>query len=103
MAQRPPRPLLIVADGVLLSMANNLAFRKQFPFLTTLYDSHKRYGRSCGGCGKKVKGPDVYAQAKQSLASMSPDKKEQFKRMLNAEKIIVRWIDATGNRREAQF
>ncbi len=103
MAKRPPRPLMIVADGVLLSMANNLAFRRQFPFLNSLYEANKRHGRSCGGCGKKSTGPDVYAQAKQALASMTPAKQHQFKTMLNAEKILVRWLDGTGNRREVTF
>lgn len=104
MAQRPPRPLMIVADGVLLSMANNLAYRRQFPFLNTLYEANKRRGTSCGGCGaKKAQGADLYSQAKQSLAALPAAKKEQFKKMLNAEKILVRWNDATGHRQEATF
>lgn len=100
---KPPRPLVIVEDGVLLSMASSLNFRKQFPFLNTLHQQGRRTQRTCGGCGGKAAGHNVFAKAKEALAGLPSAKQQQLKTMLNAEKVRVRWIDAQGNTQERNF
>jgi hypothetical protein len=103
MANRPPRSQMTVADGVLLSMASNPMFRKQFPFLNSLHQQGRRPQRSCGSCGRKKTEADLYSRAKEALAHLPPAKQQQLKALLNTEKIRVRWIDANGNTQERNF
>lgn len=103
--KRPPRPVVIIQDGVLLSMAASLNFRQQFPFLQALQQQHGRQApHTCSSCSRKQKqASNLYTRAKESLASLPPHKQQQLKTLLNAEKIRIHWIDANGNKQERTF
>ena len=104
MAQRPPRPLVIVADGMLVSMAANPTYRNQFPFLQSIFAlTNGRRPRTCGGCGRKKATTDAYARAKAALAALPPAKQQQLKTMLHADKIRVRWAGSDGQQQEVNF
>lgn len=82
--------LLIIEDSVLLAMAGNPSFLKEFPFLSGLKDTPKAKS-GCGRCGRTAaKRVNATNGVKSSLIAMGVEKKQRLKKMLNAEKVRIR-------------
>ena len=85
------RKLVVIEESLLVSMAQNQKFTKEFPFLKGL----ARYAASkggCGGCGANRSNSTkatVYTQAKQTIAGMGDVKKRALKKLLNAAKVRI--------------
>jgi CO dehydrogenase/acetyl-CoA synthase alpha subunit len=82
--------LLVIEEAVLISMAGNPNFVREFGFLKGLQQLRK----SRTGCGRCNKGAGKRVQlvnaAKQSLVSMGAEKKRRLKALLKAEKVRIR-------------
>ena len=87
--------LLIIDEGVLLGMAGNPGFIKEFPFLKSLAKTHNQKSTGCGRCNRSAQRRVAQINgAKQSIVTMGAERKQRLKKMLNAEKVRVRVANA---------
>lgn len=87
--------LITLEESVLVTMAGNPTFVRDFPFLLNLKQlARKRTG--CGKCGarKAARRGQIMNNIKQSIVNMSEQKKTSLKKALRAEKIRVRVANA---------
>lgn len=85
-----PQKLLVLEEAVLMNMAINPNFIKEFPFLSGLKQASKP-STGCGRCGQRVNNrANVVNGIKQSIVSMGVAQKQKLKKLLNAEKLRVR-------------
>lgn len=84
------RPLVVIEEGTLTSMATNAAFLKEFPFLKSLGSAAKKKG-GCGGCKAAQERAVVFTSAKVAIRGLPSDKINRMKQMLNAQRIRVRY------------
>lgn len=89
----PERKLVNIEEGMLVQMANNQAILKEFPFLKSLqsFNVAKTSCNTCSGGRNGGQKAIVFTSAKQTLASMGNDKKLKLKKLLNAQKIRIRY------------
>ena len=82
--------LLILEESVLLGMIGNPSFVQEFPFLAGSESVIKAKSSGCGRCSQKA-GRRIQAinGIKQSIVSMSVEKKQKLKQMLNSEKVRI--------------
>lgn len=86
----PIRKLVVLEEGLLLSMAKNPRYLKEFPFLKPLAQ-YAPTGGGCGGCrGANAQRSSLVNAAKQSVVSMGDDRKKLLKQLLNTHKIRLR-------------
>lgn len=89
MSETPKKKLVVIEDGALLSMANNAAIIREFPFLSALA-SRNLGNRGCGRCGRaRVERTIAYMSAKIKLAGMDATKKRRLKELLNAQQVRI--------------
>lgn len=89
------RRMVVIENGLLASMAVNPNYLSQFPFLGGLSSPGKS---GCGSCGGANAAREVaFAAAKSALANMSQEKKDQLRKMLDADKLRVVYMD--GNQK----
>ena len=85
-----PQKLVILEESVLMNMAVNPTFVKEFPFLSGLKLAGKA-STGCGRCGQKASNRvSVVNGIKSSIVSMGVAQKQKLKKLLNAEKVRVR-------------
>jgi hypothetical protein len=82
--------MVILEEAVLMNMATNPNFVKEFPFLSGLKLAAKS-NTGCGRCGQRSSNRvSVVNGIKSSIVSMDVAQKQKLKKLLNAEKIRVR-------------
>ena len=82
--------LTVIQNSHLTTMAVDQKFLNEFPFLKVLQTAAKARGRRC--CGNSDKGrAAALTAAKANLAALSGDKKRILKKLLNADKIRIRY------------
>lgn len=94
---QPQRKLVVIEDGLLLSMASNATFVAAFPFLAALQNPQVRAGTrgGCGSCGGKNNARNsALLAAKANLANMDVDSKRRLKEMLNTQQVRIIYQDA---------
>jgi hypothetical protein len=95
MAAQPTHKLLIIDESVLLGMAGNPTFVKEFPFLKSLAQMHNKKSTGCGRCNRSAQRRVTQVNGvKQSIVTMGAERKQRLKKMLNAEKVRVRVANA---------
>lgn len=89
-ASPPIKKLVVIEDGILVTMANSPQFLTEFPFLKSLA-TYRAPAGGCGSCGGKNNGQKavVFTAAKQAIAGMGDDKKRTLKRLLNTELVRI--------------
>lgn len=88
----PLRKLVILEEGMIIGLANNSSFITAFPFLSPLKKLTSARAGGCGKCGTAAKQRGQLMQsAKMAIIGLGADKKKQMKRLLNAEKIQIRY------------
>lgn len=88
--------LLRLEDSVIISMANNPNFLTEFPFLEQVKQLTKTK-KGCGTCGKAARSRvNTINTVKQSIISLSADRKLRLKQMLKTKKVRLRL--SVGNR-----
>jgi len=88
----PLRKLVILEEGMIIGLSNNQQFVSAFPFLSPLKKLTSARTGGCGKCGTAAKQRGQLVQsAKMAIIGLGGDKKKQMKRLLNAEKIQIRY------------
>jgi hypothetical protein len=95
--KKPPRPMAVVEDSTLVSLAANPEAVREFPFLAGLATRAAKAGkRSCGSCGRgAAERAAVYGSAKATLAGLTGDKKKRLKEILNAQKVRITYRNSS--------
>jgi len=95
--------LLILEEAVLIGMAGNPNFVKEFGFLKSLNQLNTTKKGKCRPCGQRTsKRIQMINAAKQSILTMGAQKKVRLKTMLKADKVRLR-VQAGGKIREHTF
>lgn len=94
--------LLIIEESVLVAMAGNPNFTKEFTFLAPLAKATKA-STGCGRCNRRAsKRATLINGLKLSLVSMGAEKKKRLKQLLNADKVRIR-VAQEGQVKEYTF
>lgn len=89
--------LLVLEEAVLLSMMGNPNFVQEFPFLAGNEGVITAKPSGCGRCNQKAsRRIQAINGIKQAIVSMSVEKKQKLKQMVNAEK--VRLLISSGGK-----
>jgi len=83
--------LLILEDAVLLNIARNPNFLREFPVLHTIAQPQAGVAvltRGCGGCSGAAAKPNLNA-VKHSITQLPADRKRVLLQMLGAKKVRV--------------
>jgi len=85
------KKLVVLEEGVLISLANQPNFLKHFPFLKALKGMSSTKTSACCGAAKKANDARVkkLQQAKQTIGGMADDRKRLLKKLLNTKKARV--------------
>jgi hypothetical protein len=95
MAVRPApalRKLVIIEEGLILSMATSAQFLAEFPFLRSAASlATNLAGQPCNSCGGKANTgrSEVLTKLKQTLAGMPDTQRRKLKELLNAAQVRV--------------
>tara|TARA_R110002020_G_scaffold16515_1_gene58239 strand:- start:353 stop:673 length:321 start_codon:yes stop_codon:yes gene_type:complete len=88
----PVKKLVILEEGLIIGLSNNTQYVKAFPFLLTVQKLTNARRGGCGKCGTAAKERGRVLQgAKQAIVALGSDKKKELKRLLNAEKIQIKY------------
>ena len=94
-AQKIVKKVVVIEEALLISMANNQAFTKEFKFLAAIQRLGNAQAKGCSSCGGRGKSSGVtqhsqaFQNAKQNIVGMGADQKKKLKKLLNTEKIRV--------------
>jgi hypothetical protein len=95
MAVKPSPPikkLVILEEGLIIGLSNNTQYVKAFPFLLTVQKLTNARRGGCGKCGAASKErAQVLQGAKHAIVGLGEDKKRELKRLLNTEKIQIKY------------
>jgi hypothetical protein len=81
--------LLVLEDSVLLTLAANPNFLREFPFLSSAAKPKAKPG--CAPCNRAAsRRLQMMHVVKQSIVNMGIEKKKRLKEMLSAEKLRLR-------------
>jgi hypothetical protein len=88
----PVRKLVIVEDSMLIGLSNNHQFVAAFPFLSPLTKLTKARAGGCGKCNSAAKRRiQLVNAAKMAIIGLDQSKKNQMKKLMNADKIQVKY------------
>ena len=88
----PIKKLTILEEGLIVGLSNNSQYLNAFPFLNAVRRLTNARRGGCGKCGTAAKERgQIMQSAKQAIVALSEDKKRELKRMLNTEKIQVKY------------
>jgi hypothetical protein len=90
-------PLVVIEDSTIARMVQDPAF-SSFPCLAGKSESVMPKATGCGSCAKAAatKQKEALRQIKACLAHIGPEDRAKLKTLLNADKIKVISISATG-------
>ena len=97
--------IVVIEDGTIASLIMNSTIANSIPCLTNKKGLLGNASNGCGSCARKrqQKVREEYAKIKSCLAAMSPDKKEELKKHLNAERIRVVFTNNGGQTAQITF
>lgn len=97
--------IVVIEDSTIASMIMNQKLADSIPCLTNKRGLLGNASNGCGSCARKrqQKVREEYAKIKTCLAAMSPEKKQELKKHLNAEQIRVVFSGATGKTTQMTF
>lgn len=97
--------LVVVDDGTIASLIMNNTLANSIPCLTNKRGLLGNASSGCGSCARKrqQKVREEYAKIKSCLAALSPEKKEELKKYLNAERIRVVFTNNGGQSVQMTF
>lgn len=82
--------LLMIEESVLITMANNPNFIREFGFLKGVQQLRSKK-TGCGKCNRNAgQRINLVNGAKQTIVSMGAERKRRLKQLLKAEKVRVR-------------
>lgn len=84
---------LMLENSVIFSLTKNIALVNAFPFLRVAAGEAAKAGKkTCGGCGggkAAVAAGIDYTAIKNAVVGLSPEMREKFKTMLDADKVVI--------------
>ena len=88
----PVKKLIILEEGLIVGLSNNSQYVNAFPFLNAVKKLTNALRGGCGKCGTAAKErASIMQSAKQAIVALSVDKKRELKRLLNTEKIQIKY------------
>ena len=94
------RHLVVLDNGLLLSLAQQEEFTREFPFLKQLHGVRG----SCGGCQRASHTQNqLLNSAKQAFQALTGERKAKLKELLNARQLRVTYLTATAKPRKLQI
>jgi len=89
---------VVIEDSTILSLINNDKVANQIPCFTNKRNIFAGVKGGCGSCARKrlKKQQEEMAKIKSCLISLSPEKKELLKKVLNAQQIVVVYTNSAG-------
>lgn len=90
--------LVVVDDGLILSLLQDSTFAATIPCLYNKREIFKTGAGGCGACARKRQDRQrkEMATIKMCLAGMSAEKKDTLKKKLNAEQVRIMYVNAGG-------
>lgn len=90
--------LVTIEDSTILSMLRDSAYAQTIPCLFNKAAVFSPSNINCGACARKrqERQRSEMAKIKSCLAALSPEKKNELKRLMNAAKIRVTYVNSGG-------
>ena len=97
--------LVVIEDSTIASMIMNQKIADSIPCLTNKKGLLGNASSGCGSCARKrqQKIREEYAKIKTCLAALSPEKKTELKKHLNAEQIRIVFANPGGKTMQTTF
>lgn len=97
--------IVVIEDSTIASLIMNQKIADSIPCLTNKRGLLGNAGNGCGSCARKrqQKVREEYAKIKSCLAALSPEKKAELKKHLNAEQIRVVFANNAGKTVQMTF
>jgi hypothetical protein len=97
--------IVVIEDSTVASMIMNQKLAESIPCLTNKKGLLGNVSNGCGSCARKrqQKVREEYAKIKSCLAAMSPEKKAELKKYLNAEQVRVVFANHGGKTVQMTF
>lgn len=94
MAEAPVRPLVVIENGLLQTMATNPKYVTLFPFLVPLQRAGQAGRGKC--CGERARERlALFERAKAAIAMSSPETRDKLKEILRARQLRVRYLEGS--------
>ena len=89
---------VVIEDSTILSLINNDKIASQIPCFTNKKNTFTAIKGGCGACARRrmKKQQEEMAKVKSCLISLSPEKKELLKTVLNAQQLVVVYTNNAG-------
>lgn len=90
--------LVTIEDSTILAMLRDPRYSAAIPCLFNKETVFKPSNVSCGACARKRQERQraEMAKIKSCLAALSPEKKNELKKLMNATKIRVTYVNVSG-------
>lgn len=97
--------LVVVDDGTIASLIMNSSISSSIPCLTNKKGLLGNASSGCGSCARKrqQKVREEYAKIKSCLVALSPEKKQELKKYLNADSVRVVFTNNAGQTVQMTF
>lgn len=99
------RKLVVLDDSVIISLINDPKYATAIPCLFNKREMFALRSVGCNACAQKRKERQraEMAQIKSCLAGMSPEKKNELRKLLDTEQIRVVYVNAAGQVTQLTF
>ena len=99
------RDMVVLEDSTIISMLNDPVYSESIPCFYNKKELFRGNESSCGACARKRqdKRRAAMAQIKSCLAGLSNEKKTYLKKLLDANKVRVVYINAGGQTVQLTF
>jgi hypothetical protein len=90
--------LVTIEDSTVLTMLRDSRYTQVIPCLFNKAETFRTSNMHCGACARKrqERQRTEMAKIKSCLAALSAEKKRELKQLMNAEKIRVTYVNASG-------
>ena len=90
--------MVTVEDSTIMMMLRDARYAQTIPCLFNKAELFREGNVHCGACARKrqERQRTEMAKIKSCLAALSADKKRELKQLLNADKIRVTYVNASG-------
>lgn len=92
------RDLVVLEDSTILTMISDTQYSSKIPCLANKKDVFRTSAGGCGTCARKRQEKQRYemARIKSCLAALSAEKKMELKKLLDADKVRVVFVNTSG-------
>lgn len=97
--------IVVIEDSTILTMLNTKELTDSIPCLMNRKNAFISASGGCGSCARKrqQKQRDELVKIKTCLATMSPEKKNELKKKLNAQQLRIVYVNSSGQTVQMTF